>query len=110
MDDDFNTPIALAVLFQLSHELNKNNDPVLAATLRHLSGIMGLLYEDPVEFLQAGFADEDKSLIDILIAERIQARTDKNWAKADSIRAELLNKGIEIEDGAEGTTWRKITE
>ena len=71
MDDDFNTPVALSVLFQLSHEVNKNTTPVLAATLKHLAGIMGLLQSDPSDFLQAGFADDDKAAIDQLIAERI---------------------------------------
>ncbi|MFA6303309.1 MAG: cysteine--tRNA ligase [Legionella sp.] len=108
MDDDFNTPIALSVLFQLSHEVNRNSSPALVATLKHLAGIMGLLYEDPAAFLQAGFAEDDKALIEQLIAERLQARAERNWARADQIRAELLAKGIELEDGASGTTWRKV--
>ncbi|RUR09324.1 cysteine--tRNA ligase [Legionella sp. km772] len=108
MNDDFNTPIALSVLFQLSHEVNKNNSTVLAATLKYLAGLMGLLQEEPCSFLQAGFAEDDKEMIERLIAERLQARTAKNWARADQIRAELLTQGIELEDGANGTTWRKI--
>lgn len=108
MDDDFNTPIALSVLFQLSHEVNKNSSPALVATLKHLAGIMGLLYEDPAAFLQSGFAEDDKMLIEQLIAERLQARAERNWARADQIRAELLAKGIELEDGASGTTWRRV--
>ncbi|MFI4919750.1 MAG: cysteine--tRNA ligase [Legionellales bacterium] len=110
MDDDFNTPIALSVLFQLSHELNKNNSPILAATLSHLAGIMGLLQEAPASFLQSGFADDDKTTIEQLIAERISARADRNWVRADQIRAELLSQGVELEDGAEGTTWRRVSE
>ncbi len=106
MNDDFNTPIALSVLFQLSRELNKSRDPILAATLKHLAGIMGLLQEAPEEFLQAGFGEEDKSEIELLITERRQAKAEKNWAKADEIRAALLQKGIELEDNSTGTTWR----
>ena len=108
MNDDFNTPIALSVLFQLCHEINKNNSRVLAATLRHLAGIMGLLQSEPTEFLQSGFADNDKAVIEQLIAERLQARAERNWERADQIRAQLLSQGIELEDGAKGTTWRKI--
>ena len=110
MNDDFNTPIALSVLFQLSHEVNKTNSPILATTLKHLAGIMGFLQEDPSTFLQSGFAEDDKIEIERLIAERIQARADRNWSKADQLRDELLSRGIEIEDGAKGSTWRKITE
>lgn len=110
MNDDFNTPIALSVLFQLSHEVNKNNSSVLAATLKHLGSILGFLQEDPASFLQSGLADEDRATIDQLIAERIQARADKNWSRADQIRAELLSQGIELEDGEKGTSWRKVSE
>lgn len=107
MNDDFNTPVALSVLFQLSHEVNKNNSSVLAATLKYLAGLMGLLQEEAAAFLQAGFAEDDKEMIEKLIAERLQARADKNWSRADQIRAELLAQGIELEDGVNGTTWRK---
>lgn len=108
MNDDFNTPVALSVLFQLSHEINKNSSPELVATLKHLAGILGFLQEDPEEFLQSGLAEDDKATIDNLIAERIQARADRNWARADQIRAELLSQGIELEDGEKGTTWRRV--
>ncbi len=108
MDDDFNTPIALSVLFQLSHEINKNNTPILAATLKHLASIMGLLQSEPSSFLQAGLAENDREGIEQLITERLEARAARNWARADQIRAELLSQGIELEDGANSTTWRKI--
>lgn len=108
MNDDFNTPIALSVLFQLSHEVNKNNSPVLAATLKQLASLMGILQEEPEAFLQAGFAEDDKEMIEQCIAERLQARAEKNWSRADQIRADLLSQGIELEDGANGTTWRRI--
>ncbi|MDR3503605.1 MAG: cysteine--tRNA ligase [Legionella sp.] len=108
MNDDFNTPVALSVLFQLSHEVNKNANPVLAATLKHLAEVMGLLQSDASEFLQAGLADDDKVIIEQLIAQRLQARADRNWERADQIRVELLEQGIELEDGPKGTTWRKL--
>ncbi|WP_131794451.1 cysteine--tRNA ligase [Fluoribacter gormanii] len=108
MNDDFNTPVALSVLFQLSHEVNKNNSPILVATLKYLAGIMGLLQTDPASFLQSGFAEEDKVEIEQLIAERLQARADRNWQRADQIRADLLSRGIELEDGVNGTTWRRV--
>jgi cysteinyl-tRNA synthetase len=110
MDDDFNAPEGLSVLFQLSHEVNKSSSPVLAATLKHLAAIMGILQSEPSAFLQAGFADEERVTIEQLIAERLQARTDRNWERADQIRAQLLSQGIELEDGAKGTTWRKVAE
>ncbi|KTC83138.1 cysteine--tRNA ligase [Legionella cincinnatiensis] len=108
MNDDFNTPVALSVLFQLSHEVNKSNSPILAATLKYLGNIMGLLQTDPSSFLQSGLDAEDKASIEQLINERLQARTERNWERADQIRADLLSKGIELEDGANGTTWRKV--
>lgn len=108
MNDDFNSPVALSVLFQLSHEVNKNGTPVLATTLKHLAGLIGLLQSDCAEFLQAGFDEDDKAAIEQLISERLQARAERNWERADQIRAELLNQGIELEDGAKGTTWRKL--
>lgn len=110
MNDDFNTPVALAVLFQLCHEINKTHSPQLVTTLKHLAGILGLLQEDPLVFLQSGLNVDEKEGIERLIAERIQARADKNWARADEIRHDLLKRGIELEDGAQGTTWRKIVD
>lgn len=104
MNDDFNTPIALSVLFQLSHEINKTKSPHLAATLKHLAAILGVLEDSPETFLQAGSVDTDA--INQRVAERFQARQQRDWARADEIRRELLALGIEIEDGAEGSTWR----
>lgn len=110
MNDDFNTPVALSVLFQLAHEVNKSNSPALAHTLKNLAGILGFLQKDPESFLQSGLAEEEKLVIEQLIAERLKARAERNWTKADQIRADLLSKGIELEDGATGTTWRRIAE
>lgn len=109
MNDDFNTPEALSVLFQLSHEINKNHSPILVTTLHYLASLLGLLQSNAAEFLQSGFADDDKVAIEELIAQRMQARTESDWERADQIRAELLSRGIELEDGVKGTTWRKIT-
>lgn len=110
MQDDFNTPEALAVLFQLSHELHKTQSSVLAATLKHLGAILGIL-QNPVDlFLQDMIQTETvtKEAIEALIAERNQARLDKNWSLADEIRQRLLEHNIELEDSKMGTIWRQI--
>jgi cysteinyl-tRNA synthetase len=108
MDDDFNTPIALSILFQLSHELNKSLQPKLSNTLKKLGGILGILQDSPEIFLQSGLLDIDKETIERLIEERLEAKIQKNWKKADEIREELLAKGIELADSIGSTTWRKI--
>lgn len=110
MQDDFNTPVALSVLFDLAHAVNtakENNDPnyvALASLLKNLAKMVGLLDRDPEVFLQG---DGDKAQIEELIAAREQARKEKNWAQADVLRKTLLEKGIELEDTASGTIWRK---
>lgn len=109
MNDDFNTPEALSVLFQLSHEVNKTKSPQLGATLKYLAGTLGLLQAPPDTFLQAGVAKGDADAIAELVLERIKARETKDWAKADRIRKTLLEQGIELEDGPQGTTWRTVT-
>ena len=108
LNDDFNTPEALSVLFQLSHEINRTKSPKLAATLKHLAKTLGLLQESSASFLKAGLAIDEMDSIAKLIEERLQARLGRDWAKADEIRKTLLEQGIELEDGADGTTWRKI--
>ncbi|KGQ27073.1 cysteine--tRNA ligase [Gallibacterium anatis CCM5995] len=113
MDDDFNTPGALSVLFDMARELNKlkaEQDPqtdAFAARLRELAGVLGLLYQDPETFLQAGMDDDETKIIETLIAQRNQARANKDWATADAARDKLTAMGVVIEDGANGTTWRK---
>ncbi|KGQ49744.1 cysteine--tRNA ligase [Gallibacterium anatis 10672-6] len=113
MDDDFNTPGALSVLFDMARELNKlkaEQDPqtdAFAARLRELAGVLGLLYQDPETFLQAGIDDDETKTIEALIAQRNQARANKDWAAADAARDKLTAMGVVIEDGANGTTWRK---
>lgn len=108
MNDDFNTPVALSILFQLSHEVNKTNSPKLAGTLKYLAGTMGILQDDPTVFLQSGLTEDNKEKIEQLIAERLNARAERNWALADQIRNQLLSQGILLEDGENGTTWRKV--
>ena len=106
MNDDFNTPVALSILFDLSHEINKTDDPILAGTLVHLAGVLGLLQVEPDMFLQAGVSDDIAIRVEGLIAERLQARNARDFKRADEIRALLLSEGIELEDAKEGTTWR----
>ncbi len=110
MDDDFNTPEACAVLFDLATEVNRSKSPTLATQLRALAGLIGLLKRDPQIFLQAApVSGDDCSLegIEALIAARVAAKNAKNYAESDRIRAELLAAGIVLEDSAQGTTWRR---
>ncbi|WP_415878900.1 cysteine--tRNA ligase [Methylomonas sp. TEB] len=111
MDDDFNTPVALSVLFDLARELNKADDKtVLAATLKQLAAILGLLQENPDSFLQGGAASDGLSETEIeqLIDARKTAKASKDWAQADQIRDQLKAQGIVLEDVAGGNTiWRR---
>ncbi|KTD23656.1 cysteine--tRNA ligase [Legionella israelensis] len=106
MNDDFNTPEALSVMFQLSHEVNKRYDPVLVATLKHMASILGIMQSSAISFLQGGLKEVDKKEIEDLIQQRLEARAQRNWQKADEIRDLLILKGIELEDGPTGTSWR----
>jgi cysteinyl-tRNA synthetase len=112
MDDDFNTPIALSALFELAHEIQRLRDKdsqaaaAHAALLKRLGGVLGLLQSDPEVYFQAG-SDVDAAKVEALIAARQQARLDKNWSEADRVRAELSAMNITIEDGPQGTTWKK---
>ncbi|MGO2355187.1 MAG: cysteine--tRNA ligase [Marinomonas foliarum] len=115
MKDDFNTAVAVSVLFELVRELNKaktedvNKASALAAELRFLAELLGLLYQDPEYFLQNSTVSEglDESAIQALIDERTQVRKDKNFARSDEIRDELASQGIELLDSREGTTWTR---
>ncbi len=131
MDDDFNTPEALAVLFDLAREINRlrTEDEASAArlsiTLRHLGEVVGLLQNNPEGFFQGVLIDVPSAVISVtapapeitialskerieaLIAERTAARKAKNWAEADRIRVLLQEAGIVLEDTPKGTLWRR---
>ncbi|MCK4608669.1 MAG: cysteine--tRNA ligase [Gammaproteobacteria bacterium] len=114
MDDDFNTPEAIAVLFELAHEINRlriNKQTEIAtqlgACLKKLGAILGILQSDPEEFLHANIDSDLKEKIEGLIAARTTARTNKGWQQADQIRDQLTSMGIELEDTAHGTLWSK---
>jgi cysteinyl-tRNA synthetase len=109
MDDDFNTPEAVAVLFDLANEVNRTQSREAAAQLKTLAGVLGLLQRDPQVFLK-GEASEgglDDVGINAQIEARIAAKKAKNFAEADRIRKELMDAGIVLEDTAQGTTWRR---
>ncbi|WP_455204561.1 cysteine--tRNA ligase [Kaarinaea lacus] len=119
MDDDFNTPEAIAVLFELARETNRLRDSDIdtaknyAKELRLLGGILGLLQRDADDYLQAGGGAQSQQTalsneaIDALIQQRNDARKNKDFATSDRIRDELAEQGIVLEDGPGGTTWRR---
>ncbi len=117
MDDDFNSPKAISLLHELARELNRSTDKSskqateLAATLKYLAGVLGLLQDEPQAFLQAKTNANDDELgedaIQKLIDERNEAKTEKNYAKADEIRDQLVTLGISLEDTPQGTIWRR---
>jgi cysteinyl-tRNA synthetase len=113
MEDDFNTPQALTVLFELAKEINclkEKGDKAadsLAAILMDLGGSIGLFQTEPTTFLQDTRGTEvDKVVVEKLIQERVNARTNKEWARADSIREQLSSMNVVLEDGPEGTLYR----
>ena len=109
MDDDFNTALAVSVLFELATEINRTGSPALVRQLLGLGRILNILGMEPEKFLQGGAeASDDASRIEGLIEERALAKKAKNFARADEIRKSLLAEGIELQDGAAGTTWRRI--
>jgi cysteinyl-tRNA synthetase len=104
MDDDFGTPEAVAVLFELASEVNRTTSGELAALLKALGGCLGLLQGDPKAFLQSG-ASLDDAAIQARIEERAAAKSARDFQKADAIRKELLDLGIVLKDSAQGTGW-----
>jgi cysteinyl-tRNA synthetase len=110
MDDDFGTPDAVAVLFDLASEVNRSKDAAQAGLLQALGATLGLLQADPVAYLQSGGAAVgglDETQIQSLIAERALAKQNKNFAEADRIRQWLLVQGVVLKDGPAGTSWER---
>jgi cysteinyl-tRNA synthetase len=113
MNDDFNTPMAVAVLFDLAAELNRNKSELVAAELLTLANTLGLLTREPLGVIRDGLnvVSTSQSLsdaqIDALITQRTEAKKAKNFAAADGIRQQLLDAGITLEDSANGTRWRR---
>jgi cysteinyl-tRNA synthetase len=111
MDDDFNTPLAVAELFDLANQANKTRSVADARQLKALGNVLGLLERDPQQFLRAPVGEEgglDEASIVDAIEQRKAAKKARNWAEADRIRAELTAAGIVLEDKPDGTTnWRR---
>ena len=112
MNDDFNTPEAIAVLFELASDVNKSASLENANLLRTLGGLLGLLQQDPLSYLQnqaalAGSTSWTHDEIEQLIQQRISARKEGRYADADEIRKNFLKQGIILEDGPQGTAWRR---
>ena len=107
MDEDFATPEAVSVLFDLSSEVNKSKDPYLSGLLKALGSCLGILESSPSAFLKAGAALSEQE-IESKIQARAQAKKDKNFALADEIRQALLDQGIVLKDAAQGTTWEQV--
>jgi cysteinyl-tRNA synthetase len=109
MDEDFGTPEAVAVLFDLAGEVNRTKSPEIAGLLKALAGTIGLLQGDPRAYLQAGYLQTgstlDDAAIQLLIVQRAAAKDAKNFAEADRIRRDLLSQGIALKDSPTGTTW-----
>ena len=113
MDDDFNSPEACAVLFDMAREVNRLRSTdlsaaaALAARMRELAGVLGVLQMEPEAYLKAGAANKvDAAAVEALIEQRIAAREAKDWAESDRIRDQLTAMGVVLEDGKGGTGWR----
>jgi cysteinyl-tRNA synthetase len=106
MDEDFGTPDAVAVLFELASEVNREKDVALSGLLRMLGATLGLLQSDPAAYLQGG-TGLDESAIALQIAARAAAKAQKNFAEADRIRQVLLAQGVVLKDSPSGTTWER---
>ena len=115
LNDDFNVPEAMSVLFEVAREINKlhTQDPQragqFASLLKEYSAVLGILQQDPETFFTSGQDGNEVAEIEALIKQRNDARASKDWAQADQARDRLLDMGISLEDGPQGTTWRRTT-
>jgi cysteinyl-tRNA synthetase len=114
MDDDFNTPGAMAVLQAAARDINRARDARdmkaaagQAATLRGLGEVLGLLQQDPEAWFRGGEGSLPDEQIEALIEARRSARERRDWAEADRIRDTLAADGVVLEDAAGETTWRR---
>lgn len=113
MDDDFNTPEAYSVLFDMVREINRlkltdmAQASALAVAMKQLADVLGLLSQDPDAFFKGEGSDDEVAEIEALIVERNRARSEKDWPAADVARNRLNELGVVLEDGPSGTTWRK---
>jgi cysteinyl-tRNA synthetase len=110
LDDDLNTPKALAVLHDLLGQLNRGKHdtaPSIAARLKASAGLLGLLQQAPGDWLRGDGGGADDAAIEALIEERLAARKARDFARADAIRDQLAGDGVILEDGPGGTTWRR---
>jgi cysteinyl-tRNA synthetase len=114
MDNDFGTPEAVAVLFDLAAEINRSKSTELAGLLKALGAILGVLQDDPTAYLQGKThhleddQEGDSASIEALISQRQDAKNAKNWAEADRIRKHLLERGVALKDSPTGTTWSRV--
>jgi len=119
LDDDFNTPEAFAVLFELANEANRSKSAENSGLLKALGNLLGLLESDPLAFMQdagGSYADDSTDAsgtlanerIEELIYQRLSAKKDRNFTEADRIRKELSDQGVVLEDSPQGTTWRRV--
>ncbi|MCH2039757.1 MAG: cysteine--tRNA ligase [Saccharospirillaceae bacterium] len=111
MDDDFNTPQAISVLFELVTAINKaegSEKNQLAALLKKLGDVLGTLQSDPEAFFKGDVDDSEESWIQQMIAKRAEAKASKDWGTADQVRDELAAKGIVLKDSPDGTSWSKV--
>ncbi len=108
MNDDFNVPVAVAQLFELANRANANKDPAMSRQLKKLGAILNILQGDPEVFLKGSTAGLDEAAIEEAIAARAAAKKAKDYAKADTIRKELAEKGVMLVDTPQGTTWQRV--